>query len=181
MFSPKEAADDSRALNVVILFFVAVAVTISISLHFDSALKYWLLSNFGETVPGTVVRVSSAPKTPDAARELARKSPRNYLKNSHTWLSGDSLLIEFQPLGGPLEYVSFKRPPGSMVGQGGKEIDIVYLPINPRIAHPKDHLADFAFDARIMMGSLIAALVVFWLLIEAFVAWVRFRRTMRHY
>ncbi|WP_306149060.1 MULTISPECIES: hypothetical protein [unclassified Roseibium] len=181
MFNPKEAADDSRALNIVILFFVAVAVIFSIGLHFDSALKYWLLSKFGETATGTVVQITKPSTDPNEMRDLARQSPRNYLKNRQTWVTGDSLLIEFQPESGTLEYVSFKRPPGSTVGQAGKAIDIVYLPLNPRIAHPRTHLADFAFDAKIMMGSLIAAMITFWLLVEAFVSWIRFRKTMRHY
>jgi hypothetical protein len=46
---------------------------------------------------------------------------------------------------------------------------------------PRVHLADFAFDAKIMMGSLIAAMITFWLLVEAFVSWIKFRKTMRHY
>lgn len=181
MFNPKEAADDSRALNVVILFFASLVVVISIGLHFDSAMKYWLLTRFGETASGTIVRVSSAPKNPDAVRELARQNPRNYLKNRQAWVSGDSLLIEFQPPDGTLEYVRFKRPPGSNIGQGGKDVQVVYLPINPRIAHPEDHLSDFALDSKIMIGSLIAGMIFFWLFIEAYVEWNRFRKNMRRY
>lgn len=181
MFSPKEAAEDSRALNVVILFFAAAAVAISIGLHFDSALKYWLLTGYGETTDGTIVRVSDAPNSPDAALELARASPRNYLKNSQTWLSGDSLLIEFQPQDAPLEYMLFKRPPGSTIGHAGQAVQIAYLPANPRIAHPLDHLSDFALDSKIMIGSLIAALILIWLFVEAFAEWIRFRKNMRHY
>lgn len=181
MFNPREAADDSKALNVAILFFAAVVVIISIALHFDSALKYWLLTRFGETSTGAVVRISRAPQDPDAIRDLARESPRNYLKNSQTWVSGDTLLIEFRPAASSLEYVAFKRPPGSTIGQNGTPVDVVYLPANPKIAHPAAHLSDFAFDSKIMIGSLIAALVLIWLFVEAAVNWIRFRRNMRHY
>jgi hypothetical protein len=181
MFNPKEAADDSRALNVVILFFATVVVMISIGLHFDSAMKYWLLTKFGETATGTVVRISATQKSHEAFRDLARESPRNFFKNRQAWVSGASLLIEFQPTGAPLEYVMFKRPPGSTIGYGDKEVQIVYLPLNPRIAHPQDHLKDFALDSKIMFGSLIAGMIFLWLLIEAYVEWNRFRKNMRRY
>lgn len=181
MFSPKEAAEDSRALNIVILLFAAVAVSISIGLHFDSALKYWLLTGYGETANGTIVKVTEAPSEPDAALELARQSPRNYLKNRQAWVSGDSLLIEFLPQDAPVQYVLFKRPPGSSIGHAGKAVQIAYLPVNPKIAHPLAHLPDFAIDSKIMIGSLIAAVILLWLFVEAFAEWMRFRRNMRHY
>lgn len=181
MFNPREAADDSRALNIAILFFAAVTVVFTIALHFDSAAKYWLLTQFGKTSAGTILRVSEAPKDPHAINALARESPRNYLKNRQTWVSGDTLLIEFQPDNARTTSFFFKRPAGSPVGQANTPVPVVYLPVNPKIAHPQAHLADFAFDSKIMRVSLIAAALIVWLFIEALVSWVRLRQTMRRY
>jgi hypothetical protein len=181
MLNPKEAAEDSLALNLAILFFAAIVVLISIYFHHDTALKYWLLNGFGKTAPGTILGVEKAPNDFSRIEEIVRQNRRNSLKNFEAFVSGSTIFVEFKPENAPLQILAFKMPVGFAGSQNTDKLDISYLPANPRIAYPADYLSNFSFDSKIVFWSLAAGLVIVWLGALSIQKWMGFRRQMRRY
>ncbi|MES0882596.1 hypothetical protein [Roseibium sp. SCP14] len=181
MLNPREAAEDSHALNLAILFIASVAVLISIYFHHDTALKYWLLNGFGKTVPGTILSVESSRESFSDIQKITRQNRRNSLKNLDALISGSTVLVEFKPEKSQLQILSFKMPVGFTGRQDTNTLDITYLPVNPRIAYPADHLINFALDSKIMFWSLVAGLIIIWLGLVSIQKWIGFRRRMRRY
>ena len=181
MFNPQEAAEDRHALNLAILVFAAFAVLLSIYFHHDSGLKFWLLEGFGKTSRGQVLSVQKVSRFPGRYEEVFRDNPRNTLKNYRAWSTGDILVAEFKPGDSPLQIISFKMPTGYSNNVNTDNLFITYLPINPRIAYPTDHLADFALDGRILLWSLVLGAIIVALAIRTARQWVGFRDRMRKY
>ncbi|MCV0427470.1 MAG: hypothetical protein K5905_18585 [Roseibium sp.] len=181
MFNPKEAAEDSHALNLAILVLAAFAVLLSIYFHHDSGLKFWLLKGFGESSRGLVLSVQKVSQNPGMYEEIFRDNPRNALKNYKAWSTGDILVAEFKPGDSPLQIISFKMPTGYSSTRDSDTLFITYLPINPRIAHPTDYLADFALDGRILLWSLVLGAAIALLAVRSVQKWMGFRNQMRRY
>lgn len=181
MFNPHETQEDGFAHKLAMLFFASVLVLISLFLHFDSALKYSLLTSFGDTVEGRVVALQNAPADAASIEKRKRDNPRNFLKNSRIWTRGDTLIIDYRPENDSLQTLVVTLPANLADKKAREAIDVVYLPANPRIAYPAEFLSGFAFDSKVFKVSLIAGLFVFWLMLEESWAWARFRRRMRHY
>jgi len=181
MFNPHETQEDGFAHKLAMLFFASMLVLISLFLHFDSALKYSLLTSFGDTVEGRVVALQNAPMDAAAIEKRKRENPRNFLKNPRTWMRGDTLVIDYRPENAGLETLVVTLPANLADKKTRDAIDVVYLPVNPKIAYPAEFLAGFAFDNKVFKVSLIIGLIVFWLALEEGWAWARFRRRMRRY
>ncbi|MHA7777616.1 DUF3592 domain-containing protein [Roseibium sp. M-1] len=181
MYNPKEAAEDSHALILAILFFAMLAVSVTIYLHHDGALKYWLLENFGERTTGTVLSLEHAPDSASGQQARKRENPRNFLKNSRTWVHGERLHISYAPDPDQPLLMTVTLPDDMSGKPAGSTLPVTYLPLNPRIAYPADHLSDFALDSRIMLWALAIGgfLVIF--SYDKAVAWLGFRRNMRRY
>ena len=181
MLNPREAAEDSLTLNIAILFFAAVAVLISIYLHHDTALKYWLLHGFGKTTQGTILSVDRINGDLTKFEQTIRSNKRNSLKNFDALVSGSTIFVEFKPEDEPVEILAFTMPAVFVGSQKSNLIDISYLPINPRIAYPADYLSNFAFDSKIVQWSLVIGLGIVWLGVLGIQKWMGFRRHMRRY
>lgn len=181
MLNPREAAEDSLALNIAILFFAAIVVLVSIYFHHDTALKYWLLNGFGKTAPGTILSVERSSGNLAKIEETVRQNRRNSLKNFDTLASGSTIFVEFTPEGDLTEVVAFTMPRGFAGSQYSSSLDISYLPINPRIAYPSAHLGNFALDSKIMQWTLLAGLIIVWLGWLSIQKWMGFRQNMRRY
>lgn len=181
MFNPHETQEDGFAHKLAMLFFASVLVLISLFLHFDSALKYSLLTSFGDTVEGRIVALQNAPQDPAVIEKRKRENPRNFLKNPSTWTRGDTLVIDYRPKNESLRTLVVTLPANLVDKKTREAIDVVYLPVNPKIAYPAEFLAGFAFDNKVFKISLIIGLVLFWLGLEEGWAWARFRRRMRRY
>jgi hypothetical protein len=181
MLNPREAAEDSLALNLAILFFAAIVVLISIYFHHDTALKYWLLEGFGKTTPGTILSVERNNGNLSKIEETIRQNRRNSLKNFDTLVSGSTVFVEFEPEDAPIQILNFKMPIGFAGSQRSTTLDISYLPANPRIAYPKEYLSNFAFDSKIVLWSLVIGLGIIWLGVLWIQKWMGFRRQMRRY
>ena len=181
MFNPHETQEDGFAHKLAMLFFASMLVLISLYLHFDSALKYSLLTSFGNTVEGRVVALLNAPTDAASIVQRKRDNPRNYLKNPRTWMRGDRLVIDYRPPNASLQTLVVTLPANRVDKKTRDAIDVVYLPVNPKIAYPADLLAGFAFDNRVFKISLIIGLILLWLALEESWAWAKFRRRMRRY
>ncbi|MEM9630917.1 MAG: hypothetical protein AAGA50_06310 [Pseudomonadota bacterium] len=181
MLNPREAAEDSHALNLAILFFASVVVLISVYFHHDTALKYWLLNGFGKTVPGTILGIERSQGNLSDIQKMTRENRRNSLKNFDALISGSTVFVEFKPEKAPLQILSFKMPGGFTGRQTSTALDITYLPLNPRIAYPADHLINFALDSKIMLWSLVAGLFIVWLGLLSMQKWMGFRKRMKRY
>lgn len=181
MLNPREAAEDSLALNLAILFFAALVVLVSIYLHHDTALKYWLLNNFGKNAPGTILSVERSTGDLTRLEDTVRQNRRNSLKNLNALVSGTTVFVEFIPEDHPIQIVTFIMPRGFAGGQTSSALDVTYLPLNPRIAYPSDHLENFALDSKIMLWTLVAGMVICWLGWIAVQKWKTFRKGMRWY
>ena len=181
MYSPKEAAEDWYAFNLAILFFAMLAIAVTIYLHHDGALKYWLLENFGERTTGTVLSLEHAPDTASALQARKHENPRNYLKNAKAWVHGERLHISYAPDPNQPLMLTVTLPDELAGKPAGGTLPVTYLPLNPRIAYPADYLSDFALDSRIMLWALAIGgfLVIF--SYDKVVAWLCFRRNMRRY
>jgi len=180
MYNPKEAIEDSHALNLAILFFAGLLVIVTLIFHHDGALKYWLLSAFGETAPGTVVEVLPAPEDAAGVNQRALESPRNYLKNLDDWISGDRLRISYFVEDNP-HFLTFTLPKDADGMEAEPTLPVSYLPANPDIAYPADFLSSLAFDSKATIAALIAGAVLVFLGFWSAKSWSRFRRTMRRY
>ncbi|MCK7614634.1 hypothetical protein [Roseibium sediminicola] len=181
MYSPREAEEDGHALNLAILFFAVLAIVITLYLHHDGALKYWLLDNFGEHTTGTVLSLEDAPDNAGDLQTRKRENPRNYLKNSKAWVHGQRLHIEYKP-DGPVPLILTVTLPDDMVGKPVTDtLAVSYLPANPRIAYPTDYLSEFALDSRIALWALAVGAFVLIFGYDAVKAWLGFRRNMHRY
>ncbi|WP_269581054.1 hypothetical protein [Roseibium sp. Sym1] len=181
MYSPKEAEEDTHALNLAILFFAVLAIAVTLYLHHDGALKYWLLENFGERTTGTVLSLEHAPDNALDLQARMRENPRNYLKNSRSWIHGQRLHIEYKP-DGPIPLLLTMTLPDDMVGKPVTEtLPVSFLPINPRIAYPTDYLSDFALDSKIVLWALAIGAFLLIFSYDAILAWLGFRRNMQRY
>lgn len=181
MYNPHETQEDGFAHKLAMLFFASVLVLISLFLHFDSALKYSLLTSFGETVEGQVIALQNAPRDATAIERRKRENPRNFLKNPAIWTRGDRLVIDYRPESASPQTLVVTLPANLVDKKTRDAIDVVYLPVNPKIAYPAEFLPGFAFDSKVFKVSLIIGLVLCWLAIEEGSAWARFRRKMRRY
>ncbi|TYC48657.1 hypothetical protein FMN50_26750 [Rhodobacterales bacterium] len=180
MFHPKDAAEDTHAVNLAILFFAAFAIGLSIYFHHDSGLKYWLLKAFGESGPGrTLVIIDDTPDGDKAAAHY-RSDPRNTLKNMAAW-ANERILVEFQPAEGPAEVVAFRMQPSELIRETDGALLVTYLPLNPRIAYPTHSLAKFRLDSQILLWSLVIGCIVLVLAWRSARKWRRFRTGMRQY
>jgi len=181
MFSPREAEEDSHALNLAILFFAALAIFVTIYLHHDGALKYWLLDNFGEHTTGTVLSLEHAPDTASGLQARKHSNPRNYIKNAKAWIHGQRLHIEYKPEG-PVPLMLTITLPKEMVGKPVTgTLSVSYLPLNPHIAYPTDYLSDFALDSKIVLWALVIGGFLLVFCCDAVMAWLGFRRKMHRY
>ena len=180
MFNPKEAAEDSHALNLAILFFAACAVLFSIYLHHDSGLKYWLLKGFGVSAPGRVLVVID--DTPDWDKAMAhyRSSPRNTLKNIEDW-ANERVVVEFEPVDAAPVVLDFRIKPGELIRETSGALNMTYLPLNPKIAFPSRSLDKFSLDGQILLWSLIAGLLLLVFAIRSGRKWASFRTRLRRY
>ncbi len=181
MLNPKEAVEDGYAHNLAILFFAACAVLVTVYFHHDSGLKYWLLTRFGETAPGTVLSVRAVPESSATLENAIRQDRRNTLKNSLDWTSGKILAVEFRPTNALPEIKTF-RMPRDFIGSGSAEqVPILYLPRNPKIAYPADHISNFAIDGKILLGALVAGVIIALLSWRSARKWAGYRNRLRRY
>lgn len=80
-----------------------------------------------------------------------------------------------------MEYVVFKCLLGSIIGENGIFVDVVYFFVNLKIVYLVVYLFDFVFDSKVMIGLLIVVLIFSWLFVEVFVYWIRFCWNMWYY
>ncbi|MET1411371.1 hypothetical protein ABVF61_03830 [Roseibium sp. HPY-6] len=181
MFNPKEAAEDSHALNLAILVFVGLACLLSIYIHYDSGLKYWLLKKLGEETPAVVLGFQQAGGDRLTLQEALHESPRDTFKNSTHFITHGVLVAEINPSGNYPQVLTFRVPDAWMADLQSDWIDVTYLGANPKIAHPTDLLETFHFDGRVLVWSLLIGAVVLWFAIRSARKWSSFRNRMRHY
>ncbi len=181
MFNPHEAKEDLFAQRLAIMFFAIMLVLVSLFFHYDTALKYLLLSSVGETAPGKIVALEHAPLDLATVERRKRENPRNFLKNAETWTKGDTVVIDFRPGDAQLHTIVVRLPANLVDKKNRDPIDVTYLPVNPKIAFPADFLSSFAFDTKIFLGSLIIGLIVLWSGIDEVRAWHSFREKMHRY
>lgn len=180
MFHPKEAAEDSHALSLAILFFAAFACLVSIYFHYDSGLKYWLLKEFGETTTATLLDVEQAPVTEAELKQLARQYPREALKNI-ALLKGATITVQFTTEAGDTLQTAFKTGQNFQIDELQDQMPVTYLPMNPSIAYPASFLQNFAFDGQVLLWSVLIGLIVALLAVRSARRWSRFRTRMRQY
>jgi hypothetical protein len=181
MFNPHEAREDGFAHKLALLFFALSMVLVALFFHYDSALKYWLLTSFGQTVPGTIVALEHAPLDQAAVERRKRENPRNFLKNARTWTRGDTVVIDFRPGDASYQTLIVTLPAELVDKKTGDSIEIVYLPRNPRIAYPEAYLSSFRFDSKVTLAALMIGFILLWLGIDESRAWAGFRNRMRRY
>lgn len=181
MFNPHQATEDRFALNLCILFFVSVLIGYSLYLHYDSALKYWLLKGFGETTIGTVISVERAWNDYENVDHMVYDNPRNFLKNVDTWIAGDRILVEYKPPESAIQILILRIPSAQTGTKVSSSLQVAYLPSRPQISHPTAFLDDFAFDSKVLLASIFGSLIV--ALLGAFQvrAWKRFRLKQHRY
>jgi hypothetical protein len=177
LYNPKEAVEDSHALNLAILFFAACAVAIAIYFHHDSGLKYWLLKGFGETTPGKVVVIID--DSDDGSRHL-RSNSRNTLKNIAAW-QDERIVVEIKPADAPVETLNFRIKPQELIRETDGALSVTYLPLNPKIAYPTRSLDRFSLDSQILLWSLVAGAVLLVLALRSARKWARFRAGLHRY
>ncbi|MES0811042.1 hypothetical protein ABLO27_16265 [Roseibium sp. SCPC15] len=181
MIHPKQEAEDSLALNLAILFFIACAVLISIYFHHDSGFKYILLKNFGETVPGTVTSVKANGQDWTEDHEKIKESPRNTLKNISDWTGGFLVEVKIVPANSSQRTLLFLLPYAPGTSESNDQIPVTYLPLNPNIAYPTDYLPNLSLDGTIMYWTLAIGLVVLLLAARGIRKWASFREKIRRY
>lgn len=181
VYNPKEATEDSHALNLAILFFAGGAVLVSIILHHDSGLKYFLLDQFGKSVVGTILSVSEVPEDESRLETAIRKDRRNTLKNARDWTSGKIVVVAFEPQGAGEEIKVFRMPRAFHRPGTSNRISIIYLPQNPQIAYPADYLSDYEFDEKVLFWSLTAGGLIAVLAFVTARRWARYRNWLRRY
>jgi hypothetical protein len=180
LYNPKEAAEDSHALHLAILFFVASAVAISIYFHHDSGLKYWLLKGFGETTPGKVLVIINDTPDGDKAWAHYRSNYRNTFKNFKSW-HDERIVVEINPTNAPAQTLDFRIKSGEIIRETDGALNVTYLPLNPKIAYPTRSLDRFSLDSQILFWSLVAGAVLLFLALRSARKWARFRARLRQY
>ncbi|WP_434051119.1 MAG: hypothetical protein RDA78_17605 [Roseibium sp.] len=181
MINPKEATEDSHALNLAIFCFVGFACLLSIYIHYDSGLKYWLLEYFGEEAHAVILNVQDAQGDNVTLKEALHDSPRDTFKNSTHFYTHGTMIVEINPTGNHPLALTFRVPDTWSSGLQSEWIQVTYLGANPKIAHPSELLAEFSFDARVLFWSLVIAAVVFFFGYRSAQKWASFRNRMRRY
>ncbi|WP_422037869.1 hypothetical protein [Roseibium sp.] len=181
MLNPKEATEDSYALNLAIFCFVGFACLLSIYIHYDSGLKYWLLEYFGEEDQAFILNIQDADGDSLTLKEALHASPRDTFKNSRHFETHGTMIVEINPTGNDPLALTFRVPDTWSARLHSEWIPVTYLGANPKIAHPSDLLAEFWFDARVLVWSVAIAAVAFFLGYRSAQKWSRFRNHMRHY
>jgi len=181
MFNPKEAAEDSHALNLAILFFAGFACLVAVYFHYDSGLKYWLLRYFGEETPATVLSVQEANGEKLTLQQALHKSPRETLKNSTHYFTHGTIFVEIITPSNTFQVLSFRVPEEWLADLENDRLSVTFLTSNPKIAHPTDLLGNFSFDGRLLVWSLIGTLVILFLAVRSARKWSNFRNGLRRY
>ena len=183
MYHAKSEVKDGHALRLAILIIVLTAAGFSLWLHTGTAIKYWLLKNYGATAKATVISLKRADSVEDVLHraEPAIVNQRNAIKDLGTWVSGDDVTVSFRDAQGDEHKVDFLLPQSLSGNIVPKVVTIAYLPQRPGIAFPLRHLEELNFDARVTIWSCIIGIVALIWLRSAVRRWRRFRSKMRYY
>ncbi|QFT31210.1 hypothetical protein K1718_10780 [Roseibium porphyridii] len=180
MFNPKEAAEDRYAQHLAILFIAAAVVLISMLVHFNTGLKYWLLGSFGETVPGTILSISeNTGKSEDSTPQL-ENSAENTEAHTGPWNSA-TVVVEIELVDATTQILSFTMKPQDIHREHTGDLLVTYLPINPKIAYTSRNMDRIAIDGKALLWSLLAGLIITLLAARSWQKWARLRKGLRGY
>jgi hypothetical protein len=147
--------------------------------HYDTGLVYWLLSNWGQSVEGSVISVtlSSGP----FEKNFDPGPPSLLLKNTAYFGDYSTAILNFTSTEG----AKFNHEAWFIEEQHllevGQSISLTYFPWRPEIAHPTVWLSDFQFDAKLLKWSALGLCATIFGFLVTLHRYRLFKRNMQRY
>ncbi len=178
-FNAHQDQEDGYSLFMAICIIVGLICAYIVGTHYDTGLVYWLLSNWGQSVEGTVALIE---KTADFHSNRDNSELLDQVrKNSSYYYDNYLAVFDYSTIEGTRHSLEVLFEIEEHPITANSEITIQYFPWRPEIAHPTSWLSDFQFDAKLLKWATLGLCATIFGFLVTLHRYRLFKRNMRRY